>query len=65
MKYPPKVFLGEITVRDGLQHEEKTVSTKAKIWLANSLFFAVLRDWKSRTWVIPRACRSLRTRTRY
>ena len=27
MKYPTKVVLGEIAVRDGLQHEEKTIPT--------------------------------------
>jgi len=31
LKYPQKVILGDITVRDGLQHEEKTISIQAKL----------------------------------
>lgn len=30
--YPKKVTIGDITVRDGFQHEEKFISTAAKIW---------------------------------
>ncbi|MCP4154728.1 MAG: pyruvate carboxyltransferase [bacterium] len=37
MKYPEKVTLGDITVRDGFQHEEKFIPTDAKIWLAEEL----------------------------
>ena len=40
MKYPQKVVLGEITARDGLQHEEKTISTKAKLWIVEQLILA-------------------------
>jgi hydroxymethylglutaryl-CoA lyase len=40
MKYPQEVVLGEITVRDGLQHEEKTISTKAKLWILEQLILA-------------------------
>jgi hydroxymethylglutaryl-CoA lyase len=43
MKYPRKVVLGEITARDGLQHEEKTVSTGAKIWILEQLILAGFR----------------------
>ena len=32
MNYPKKVTLGDITVRDGFQHEETLISTQAKLW---------------------------------
>jgi hydroxymethylglutaryl-CoA lyase len=31
MSFPKRVRLGDITVRDGFQHEEKFISTEAKI----------------------------------
>ena len=34
MNYPKKVTIGDITVRDGFQHEEKFIPTDAKVWLA-------------------------------
>ena len=37
MKYPKKVQIGDITVRDGFQHEETFIPTDAKIWLAEEL----------------------------
>lgn len=40
MKYPKKVFLGDITVRDGFQHEEKFIPTEAKLWTAVKLIQA-------------------------
>lgn len=40
MNYPKKVSLGDITIRDGFQHEEKFISTQAKIWLAEQLILA-------------------------
>ncbi len=40
MNYPKKVTLGDITVRDGFQHEEKFIPTEAKIWLAEQLILA-------------------------
>jgi len=40
MKYPTKVVLGDITVRDGFQHEEKTISTRAKLWCVEQLILA-------------------------
>ena len=43
MKYPTKVVLGEITARDGLQHEEKTISTNAKLWILEQLILAGLK----------------------
>lgn len=40
MKYPKKVVLGDITVRDGFQHEEKFIPTRAKMWLLEELVLA-------------------------
>ncbi len=40
MNYPKKVELGEITVRDGFQHEEKLIPTEAKLWLSEQLILA-------------------------
>jgi len=40
MNYSKKVVLGDITVRDGFQHEEKTISTRAKIWVVEQLVLA-------------------------
>jgi len=40
MNYPKKVTVGDITVRDGFQHEEKFIPTEAKIWVAEQLLLA-------------------------
>ncbi len=40
MKYPKKVSLGDITVRDGFQHEEILIPTAAKLWLSEQLILA-------------------------
>jgi hydroxymethylglutaryl-CoA lyase len=40
MKYPSKVTIGDITVRDGFQHEEKFIPTAAKLWLTEQLILA-------------------------
>ena len=40
MQYPQKVVLGDITVRDGFQHEEKFIPTDAKLWVAEHLILA-------------------------
>ena len=40
LKYPKEVVIGDITVRDGFQHEEKLISTEAKIWVAEQLILA-------------------------
>lgn len=40
MNYPKKVTIGDITVRDGFQHEEKFIPTAAKLWLAEELLLA-------------------------
>ncbi|MCX7822641.1 MAG: hypothetical protein N2260_04255 [Syntrophobacterales bacterium] len=40
LNYPKKVVLGDITVRDGFQHEEKFIPTDAKLWIAEELILA-------------------------
>ena len=40
MEYPKKVTIGDITVRDGFQHEEQFIPTDAKLWLAEQLILA-------------------------
>jgi len=40
MNYPKKVSIGDITVRDGFQHEEKYIPVEAKIWLAEQLILS-------------------------
>ena len=40
LTYPKSVVLGDITVRDGFQHEEKFIPTDAKLWLAEELILA-------------------------
>jgi len=43
MNYPKKVVIGDITVRDGFQHEEKYIPTEAKLWLAEELLLCGFR----------------------
>ena len=40
MNFPKKVVVGDITIRDGLQHEEKFISTDAKVYYAEQLILA-------------------------
>ncbi len=40
LQYPKKVVIGDITVRDGFQHEEKFIPTDAKVWVAEQLILA-------------------------
>jgi len=40
LKCPKKVVLGDITVRDGFQHEEKTIPLRAKLWVVEQLVLA-------------------------
>jgi hydroxymethylglutaryl-CoA lyase len=40
LKYPQKVVLGDTTVRDGFQHEEKTIPLRAKLWVVEQLVLA-------------------------
>ncbi len=40
LKYPQRVELADITVRDGFQHEDKFIPTLAKLWVAEELIQA-------------------------
>jgi hydroxymethylglutaryl-CoA lyase len=40
MEYPKKVVIGDITVRDGFQHEERFIPTDAKVWMLEQLVLA-------------------------
>ena len=40
MNYPKKVTIGDITVRDGFQHEEIFVPTDAKLWMLEQIILA-------------------------
>lgn len=39
-RMPRKVTLGDITIRDGFQHVEKFISTRAKLYYAEEMIFA-------------------------
>lgn len=43
-RMPRKVTIGDITIRDGFQHEEKFISTAAKKFYLEELIFAGCRD---------------------
>lgn len=40
MKLPERVVLGEISVREGFQHEEKFIPSDAKLWVLEELILA-------------------------
>jgi len=43
MRFPARVELADITIRDGFQHEEKWIPTQAKLWIAEELILAGYR----------------------
>ncbi|MCX7816289.1 MAG: pyruvate carboxyltransferase [Syntrophales bacterium] len=43
-RMPKKVRIGDITIRDGFQHEEKYVSTRAKIFYAQEMILAGAKE---------------------
>lgn len=43
MQYPKKVVIGDITVRDGFQHEERFIPTAAKVWVLEQLILSGLK----------------------
>ncbi|MDL2269843.1 pyruvate carboxyltransferase [Desulfosarcina sp. OttesenSCG-928-A07] len=43
-RMPKKVTIGDITIRDGFQHLEKFISTRAKIFYAEEMIFAGCRN---------------------
>ncbi len=54
MKYPKKVRIGDITVRDGFQHEEKFIPTDAKLWVLEQLILAGFKDIETTNFGNPR-----------
>ena len=54
MDYPKKVKIGEITVRDGFQHEEKFISTDAKLWVLEQLILAGFKHIETTNFGNPR-----------
>ncbi|MBE0651596.1 MAG: pyruvate carboxyltransferase [Bacteroidales bacterium] len=44
MQYPKKVVIGDITVRDGFQHEEKFIPTEAKVWVLEQLILSGFKN---------------------
>ena len=43
LKYPQEVIIGDITIRDGLQHEEKFISTDAKLYYTEQMILAGIK----------------------
>ncbi|MEW6113243.1 MAG: pyruvate carboxyltransferase, partial [Thermodesulfobacteriota bacterium] len=43
LNYPKKVHIGDITVRDGFQHEEIWIPTEAKLYYAEELILCGLK----------------------
>jgi hydroxymethylglutaryl-CoA lyase len=54
MKYPSKVTIGDITVRDGFQHEEKFIPTDAKVWLAEQQILCGFKNMEITNFGNPR-----------
>lgn len=44
MNYPREVVIGDITARDGYQHEEHFIPTQAKIWMLERLVLAGFKN---------------------
>lgn len=55
LNYPKKVEIGEITVRDGFQHEEKFIPTRAKLWVLEELILAGFKRLEVTNFGNPRA----------
>ena len=43
-RMPKKVAIGDITIRDGFQHEERFISTNAKIFYGQEMILAGCRE---------------------
>ena len=54
MNYPKKVTIGDITVRDGFQHEEKFIPTEAKLWVLEHLILAGFKHIESTNFGNPK-----------
>jgi len=55
MNYPKKAVIGDITVRDGFQHEEKYIPLEAKLWLSEQLILAGFKNIEITNLGNPRA----------
>lgn len=44
--FPQKIDVIDVTLRDGIQHEEKFIPTEAKLWIANQLIDAGFRRFE-------------------
>ena len=54
MNYPKKVKIGEITVRDGFQHEEILIPTEAKLWVLEQSILAGFKHVETTNFGNPR-----------
>ena len=54
MNYPKKVKIGEITVRDGFQHEEMFIPTEAKLWVLEQSILAGFKHIETTNFGNPR-----------
>lgn len=54
MNYPKKVTIGDITVRDGFQHEEQFIPTEAKLWVLEQSILAGFRHLEVTNFGNPR-----------
>ena len=54
MNYPKKVKIGEITVRDGFQHEEMFIPTEAKLWILEQSILAGFKHIETTNFGNPR-----------
>lgn len=54
MNFPKKVTIGDITVRDGFQHEEKFIPTTAKVWMLEQLLLAGFKNLEVTNFGNPR-----------
>ncbi|RLD34936.1 MAG: pyruvate carboxyltransferase, partial [Bacteroidetes bacterium] len=52
--YPKKVRIGDITVRDGFQHEEQFIPTEAKLWVLEQLILAGFKNIESTNFGNPK-----------
>lgn len=52
--YPKKVTIGDITVRDGFQHEEIFIPTDAKLWVLEQLILAGFKHIETTNFGNPR-----------
>ncbi len=51
-RMPKKVMIGDITIRDGFQHEERFISTNAKIFYGRGASWRAARNSRPPTWAV-------------